>query len=258
MTIDPLYSLSGAVVGLVVGLTGVGGGSLMTPVLVLLFGIHPVSAVGVDLLYAAVTKSAGSIVHSLRGNVDWRVVRRLATGSVPASAATLAILFHYDIHSAQTARLVTTSLGVALLLTATSVLFRDRLLALRAEEPADAPERGGLATILVGALLGVLVSISSVGAGAIGVTALLLLYPRIPVVKIVGSDIAHAVPLTFVAGVGHWAHGTVDANMLVSLLTGSIPGIVIGARIAPAINEKALRALLTLVLAIVGVRLILA
>ena len=255
MHFDALYTLSGAAVGFIVGLTGVGGGSLMTPVLVLLFGVHPATAVGTDLLYAAVTKGAGSIVHGLKNNVDWRVVARLASGSVPASAATLLVMSHLGISSGQTSKLIGTVLGVALLLTAISIIFRNALLRLRgAREMSDGAQ--AVSTIAVGVALGILVSISSVGAGAIGVTALLLLYPSFPIVRIVGTDIAHAVPLTLVAGLGHWIIGSVNMPMLASLLLGSIPSIVIGARLAPLIHERAIRILLAIVLAIVGVRLI--
>ena len=256
MHIDPLYTVSGAVVGLIVGLTGVGGGSLMTPVLVMLFGVHPATAVGTDLLYAAITKGAGSVVHGLKNNVDWRVVARLGAGSVPASALTLFVMAHVGVQSAQVSKTIGCVLGAALLLTALSMLFRKRLLQLR-QTRADMSEATLAAvTIAFGALLGLLVSISSVGAGAIGVTVLLLLYPTSPVVRIVGTDIAHAVPLTLVAGVGHWMIGSVDSAMLVSLLIGSIPGIVVGARLAPVVHERALRILLAVVLAFVGARLV--
>ena len=256
MQIEPLYTVSGAAVGFIVGLTGVGGGSLMTPLLVLVFGVHPVTAVGTDLLYAALTKSAGSVVHSLRGNVDWRVVRLLAAGSAPAAAATLYFLFRFGANSAHASKAVSLTLGVALLLTATSILFRRRLLHWREANRPAASRGQAVWTVAIGAALGVLVSVSSVGAGAIGVTALLLLYPGIPVLRIVGTDIAHAVPLTLIAGVGHWAHGSVDASMLVSLLLGSVPGIILGSHIAPRVHEKYLGALLSIVLFVVGGRLI--
>ncbi len=259
MQIEPLYTLSGAAVGFIVGLTGVGGGSLMTPVLMLVFGVHPATAVGTDLLYAAITKSAGSLVHGIRNNVDWRIVGRLAAGSVPAAALTLLVVARTGAYSTQMSKAIGVALGVALLLTALSVLFRKRLLALRGAGAEGGSEaRQAALTVFVGALLGVLVSISSVGAGAMGVTALLLLYPRAPILRIVGSDIAHAVPLTFVAGAGHWMIGSVDVEMLASLLLGSIPGIMLGARLAPLVDERALRVVLAGVLTLVGVRLIVA
>ena len=256
MQIEWLYTLSGAAVGFIVGLTGVGGGSLMTPLLVLAFGVHPATAVGTDLLYAALTKGAGSVVHGLKNNVDWRVVLRLASGSAPASAATLLVMSRLGISSAQTSKLIGLVLGIALLLTAVSIVFRGQLLRLRGQRAAMSERALALSTFAVGVALGIVVSISSVGAGAIGVTALLLLYPAFPIVRIVGTDIAHAVPLTLVAGLGHWIIGSVDLSMLVSLLVGSVPGIVLGSRLAPHVNEAVLRILLAFVLAIVGTRLV--
>ena len=254
--IDPLYTLSGAAVGLIVGLTGVGGGSLMTPLLVLLFGVHPATAVGTDLLYAAVTKGAGTFVHGSRNNVDWRVVRLLATGSLPASAATLLAMSASGANSADVTRLIGAALGVALLLTSLSMLFRPWLLKMRGERPPMPQRRLDWTTIAVGAILGLLVSASSVGAGALGVTALLMLYPTAPIVRIVGTDIAHAVPLTFVAGAGHWLIGSVDMWMLAALLIGSVPGIVVGSRLAPHVHERILRMLLAIVLMLVGLKLL--
>jgi len=206
--IDPLYSISGFGVGVLVGMTGVGGGSLMTPLLILLFGIHPATAVGTDLLFAATTKVGGSFVHGIRGSIDWTIVRRLATGSVPAAAATLVVLYFVGLQSSAGRELITLVLGGALFLTALALIFRKSLMAFHAMHVGELnPRRTALLTVLVGAVLGVLVSISSVGAGAIGVTALLLLYPRLEIAKLVGSDIAHAVPLTLIAGIGHWILG---------------------------------------------------
>lgn len=256
MSFDFLYMCLGACVGVVVGLTGVGGGSLMTPALVLLFGIHPATAVGTDLLYAATTKSAGSLVHALKKNVAWRVVALLALGSVPAAIATLFVLAHLGSQSGLTAKAITIVLGFTLLLTSVLLVFRRWLLGLRRLRPTPSARRNALLTILTGAMIGLLVSISSVGAGAIGVTALLLLYPTYSTVRIVGTDIAHAVPLTLVAGTGHWLTGSVDTSMLLSLLMGSIPGIVLGSYLAPRIPEQGLRYALAVVLMIVGARLV--
>ena len=255
---DPLFALSGAGVGLIVGLTGVGGGSLMTPLLVLLFGVHPATAVGTDLLYAAITKSAGALVHGTRDNVDWRVVLLLAAGSAPASAATLTVVSLSGADSERVAQFVGAGLGVALVLTALSILCRARLLKLRSARPPMPQRRRDLATWGVGAVLGVLVSISSVGAGALGVTALLMLLPASPVARIVGTDIAHAVPLTLVAGIGHWLIGSVDLAMLASLLAGSIPGVIVGSRFAPHVHERWLRILLSFVLLVAGFKLVMA
>ena len=256
--VNPLYTLSGLVVGALVGFTGVGGGSLMTPLLVLLFGIHPATAVGTDLLYAGVTKISGSFVHGLNGAIDWKVTRRLALGSVPAAALTLLTLAHFGVDSKGATVAISTTLGFALLLTAVTLVFRKRLLAAAAgffDRRTDREIR--LLTTALGVALGVLVSISSVGAGAIGVTVLLMLYPKLPTVRIVGSDIAHAVPLTLVAGAGHWwLLGSVDWPLLLSLLLGSIPGIAIGSHFASRVPDRVLRPLMAGTLALVGGRLV--
>ncbi|MBM3927950.1 MAG: sulfite exporter TauE/SafE family protein [Sphingomonadales bacterium] len=255
--IDPLYSLAGVLVGMIVGLTGVGGGSLMTPLLVLAFGFHPVTAVGTDLLYAAATKSVGTAVHGWRGTVDWRVVRRLAVGSLPATIATLLVLHHAGVAQTETGHVVGVLLGATLLVSAAATLLRARITAQLARFRPIGEARVTAATIAVGAILGVLVSLTSVGAGALGMTALLLLYPHLPVNRLVGSDIAHAVPLTLVAGIGHWMLGSVDLILLLSLLIGSVPGIVIGSLIASRVSDRVLAPVLSVVLAIVGVRLML-
>ena len=222
------YALSGFGVGFVVGLTGVGGGSLMTPLLVLLFGFHPATAVGTDLLYASVTKTCGTAVHHIGQTVEWRVVGWLGAGSLPASLLTL-LLISRQLHSSAVASLISYVLGYALLLSALSLLFRRRILALaHVFSLHRRPRREAAATVVLGALLGALVSLSSVGAGAIGVTMLVLLYPHLPIARIIGTDIAHAVPLTLVAWLGHLAVGTVDLSLLASLLIGSLPGIALG------------------------------
>jgi hypothetical protein len=258
---NPLLPLSGFAVGVLVGLTGVGGGSLMTPLLVLLFGFKPATAVGTDLLYAAITKSGGSWVHHKHNNIDWSITGRLALGSVPAAGLTLLLLAQLGVGSHGAPALISVVLGFALLLTSASLIFRQRLLNLaqRRSASADFSQRHvGAVTVAVGALLGVLVTISSVGAGALGVTALTFLYPNLATRRIVGSDIAHAVPLTLVAGMGHWWLGTVDVLLLVSLLIGSLPGIALGAHFAAKVPERALRGLLASVLLLVGGKLILA
>jgi uncharacterized membrane protein YfcA len=254
--INWLYSLSGLAIGALVGFTGVGGGSLMTPLLVLLFGIHPATAVGTDLLYAGLTKISGSLVHAYNGAVDWRITRRLASGSAPAAALTLFTIAHFGVKSASMSTLITTILGFALLLTAVVLMFRGWILKRLANLLENASEgRIRWLTVALGVVLGVLVSISSVGAGAIGVTALLTLYPKLPTVKIVGSDIAHAVPLTLIAGAGHWWIGSVDWSLLASLLVGSIPGIAIGSHFASRVPDKVLRPVLAGTLALVGGKL---
>ena len=254
---DPGYSLSGFAVGLLVGMTGVGGGSLMTPLLILLFGVHPETAVGTDLLYAAATKSVGSVVHGLARSIEWSVVRKLATGSVPATAFTLVFLSLMSPESQAARHLITLVLSGALLLTAAVLIFRNTIVQFYRERfpPLD-PHKTEIVTVIVGAALGVLVTISSVGAGAVGVTALIILYPRLPMARIVGSDIAHAVPLTLVAGIGHWMVGTVDWHIIGSLLAGSLPGIILGSYFAVRVPEPVLRLLLAATLIVVAGRLV--
>jgi uncharacterized protein len=248
-----LYIVSGFVVGLLVGQTGVGGGSLMTPILVLIFGVHPAAAVGTDLLYASITKTVGTAVHGANHTVEWPIVARLAAGSVPATALTLFVISHFDLSSRAASHVIATLLGVMLLITSVALMYRHRLIAMGADRLSEYSPRSPVPlTILTGAVLGVLVTISSVGAGAIGVTVLLLLYPGLPMARIVGSDIAHAVPLTLIAGVGHWFLGSVNLGMLVSLLVGSIPGIALGSLLAVRVPEWVLRPLLAVTLALVG------
>jgi uncharacterized protein len=255
--INPLYSFAGLLVGILVGLTGVGGGSLMTPLLVLLFGFHPATAVGTDLLYASVTKSVGTAVHGWRDTVDWRIVRRLASGSVPAAAVTLSFLHSLGAPDDRVASLLTHVLGIMLLFTSVAVLFQKQLVAFAlSQRTVHVPEGNAWPTLLLGAVLGVLVSISSIGAGAIGVTALLILYPHAPINRIIGSDIAHAVPLTLVAGTGHWMIGNVDTGLLVSLLIGSVPGVILGSYVGSGVSDRILRPLLAAVLILVGAKLL--
>ena len=248
------FSVLGLLVGLLVGLTGVGGGSLMTPLLVLLFGIHPSTAVGTDLLFAAITKSVGTTVHNAHNSVDWRIVGRLAAGSVPTTAATIAILAWTG--DGGHSRLISVALGVGLMLTALSILFRRWVLAAAARLGPGEPRHPEVWTVLVGAVLGVLVSLSSVGAGALGVTALILLYPRMSTVRLIGSDVAHAVPLTLIGGLGHWYLGSVDVAILESLLIGSVPGIILGSLAARRVPDMILRPILACTLLLVGGRLI--
>lgn len=254
--IDPLYSLSGFLVGMLVGMTGVGGGSLMTPLLILLFGIHPATAVGTDLLYAAATKTVGSAVHGLARSIDWRVVMRLAGGSVPATMITLSLLSLFNLNGEAARGLITFVLSIALFTTAVVLIFSGSLVAAYRARVRDLdPRHAAVSTVLVGALLGVLVSISSVGAGAIGVVALVMLYPQMPIARIIGSDIAHAVPLTLIAGIGHWIMGAVDLHIIASLLTGSLPGIVLGSYFASRVPERVLQVVLAITLSVVASRI---
>jgi uncharacterized membrane protein YfcA len=254
---NPLYTLAGFVVGALVGLTGVGGGSLMTPLLVLAFGIHPAAAVGTDLLYAAATKGAGTLVHGWRGTVEWRITGLLAAGSVPATAVTIFGLSRLGVTGHDGSRVICVVLGIGLMLTAVALIFRKTVQGFAiARMGALRPRQRAVLTVLTGLVLGVLVSLSSVGAGAVGVTVLILLYPDLPTKRIVGSDIAHAVPLTLVAGIGHWMLGSVNWSLLGSLLVGSIPGIFVGSNIATRVPEKVLRPVLAATLVLVGTRLV--
>jgi uncharacterized membrane protein YfcA len=254
---QPGYSLSGLLVGLLVGMTGVGGGSLMTPLLVLFFGIHPTTAVGTDLLFAAATKTVGTTIHSAGKTVDWRIVRRLAMGSVPATILCLAVIAYFGVASKTVTNLITLTLGVALILSSVTLMFKDGITHVIARLYPNFDQTNPLGlTVGVGFVLGILVSLSSVGAGALGTIALIILYPRLPIVRIVGSDIAHAVPLTLLAGLGHWYLGTINFGLLGSLLVGSIPGIIIGSFTARYAPEAVLKTLLSLILAVVGVKML--
>jgi uncharacterized membrane protein YfcA len=238
---------------MLVGLTGVGGGSLMTPLLVLLFGFHPATAVGTDLLYASVTKSVGTVVHHKGQTVDWRIVSGLASGSVPAAIVTLYLMSRYG-HSSTTLNLL---LGCALIVTGMAVMFRPLILRFAGDHIHGMTARRVTGwTVLLGATLGVLVSITSVGAGALGTTALLILYPKLPVARIAGSDIAHAVPLTLIAGIGHWMMGSVDFSLMGALLIGSIPGIIVGSLLGSRSSDAVLRPILAVTLLVVGGRLL--
>ena len=253
-----LFILSGLFVGLVVGVTGVGGGSLMTPILVLLFGIHPATAVGTDLLYAAATKSVGTAVHGFNGTVVWRVTGLLALGSAPTALAMIYLLNHFGPFGPGASAFITVILGYALLLTAAAMLLRSRIQAYATTRVGRInPTTRVVLTILTGIALGVFVSLSSVGAGALGLTVLVFLYPKQPIALLVGSDIAHAVPLTLIAGLGHWWLGSTDWALLGALLIGSLPGIVIGSLVATRIPDAALRPVLAAVLLLVGSRMLL-
>lgn len=257
---DYLYTLSGFVVGAIVGLTGVGGGSLMTPLLVLVFGVNPATAVGTDLLYAALTKAGGTVAHGRKGHIDWSITGRLALGSIPAAAITLYCLSLLPKGSNVIGAVISHGLGFALLLTAVAILFGRKLRDYAATHDESELRKCclGKITVLVGAILGVLVTISSVGAGALGVAALFFLYPKLSPVRIVGSDVAHAVPLTLVAGLGHWMLGGVDWSLLGALLLGSLPGIWIGTQVSAKVPEHILRRILASMLILIGSKLVFA
>ena len=249
------YIFAGFAVGLLVGLTGVGGGSLMTPILLIFFNVKAAVAVGTDLLYASITKTAGIFAHGKLGNIDWHIVKLLAYGSVPASIVTTLYLRTLDVASESAVSEIKFWLGIALLLTSLSVLFRTQLAKLSKTGHWVSPQYTPALTVILGVILGFLVTLTSVGAGALGVTALLILYPKAHITKIVGTDVAHAVPLTMVAGLGHVTLGTVDYGLLGTLLIGSIPGIWIGSHLSSKVAEHWVRTVLALILVYVGQKL---
>lgn len=259
---DFAFIFAGFFVGIVVGLTGVGGGSLMTPILIFVFGVKPYMAVGTDLLFAAFTKMGGTVKMARARQVEWRVVFHLSAGSIPAALLTLLILNRVGAASAHVQHLMTSTLGVALLLTAAATLYK----AVRGKTAPTSVARGQEALaakplhwslpLLFGAVIGTLVTLTSVGAGAIGVTVLMVLYPLLPLPRIVAADIAYAVPLTLVAGLGHASLGSVDWPLLAKLLAGSIPGIWVGSHLMSRIPERVIRSLLSVLLAYAGTKLI--
>jgi len=259
---DLFYILTGALVGFIIGLTGVGGGSLMTPILVLGFNINPAIAVGTDLLYAAITKAGGVFFHQRQGTVDWKVAGLLASGSIPASILTLILLEQFKNVGFDYEKLMMLTLSVMLLFTSVVVFMKDRLLSYLHQSLSGhnlllswlIRSRCHI-TFLAGTMLGILVTISSVGAGAIGAAILFLLYPRKPAISIIGTDLAHAVPLTAVAGLGHLQVGSVDLELLLGLLLGGIPAIYLGSMIGKKMPDRLLRPLVALVLMTLGLSL---
>jgi uncharacterized membrane protein YfcA len=257
---DIAFVLAGFFVGFVVGLTGVGGGSLMTPLLIFFFGMKPHLAIGTDLLFAAFTKMGGSFALARARVIDWPVVLLMACGSIPASLATLYVLHRLGPADPAVQTAMTTTLGAALLLTAAATLYK-AVLGKTAPRPlqasaADTRPRHKALPVLFGAVIGALVTLTSVGAGAIGVIVLMLLYPALPLPRIVAADIAHAVPLTLVAGLGHASIGSVEWALLAKLLLGSLPGIWIGSQLMRKTPERLIRSLLSLLLAYAGTKLI--
>jgi uncharacterized membrane protein YfcA len=257
---DLLHTVAGLIVGFVVGMTGVGGGSLMAPALILLFGVAPTTAVGTDLWFAAITKSVGGTIHHRMGGADLTIVRRLCYGSLPASLLTAWIVLGTNTHQIKSG-LIMNALGVVLLLTAVATLFRGRIQAANRSVDVETAQRfirwQPALTILAGAVLGVMVTLTSVGAGALGATMLLALYPlQMTTRKLVGTDIVHAVPLTFLAGLSHLWAGNVDGLLLANLLIGSIPGIIAGSLLANRVPNRVLQPMLALVLAYAGYRLL--
>lgn len=246
----PMIVAGGFCVGFLVGMTGVGAGSLMTPFLISQVGISPSLAVGTDLLFAGLTKASAAARHHTFGNVNWPIVRWLALGSVPGAIAMLALLAYLNPDMAAISRVIKAALSAALVLSSIAILlypFVDKERAALATEAADVAPRP-LPTIMLGLGLGMVVTLTSVGAGAIGVVVLTSLYPRLITRRLVGTDIVHAIPLTLVSGVGHASMGNVNLTLLGLLLLGSIPGIAIGARLTGKLPDRVLRAALAAVL----------
>ncbi len=255
-TIDWVAVVSGFGIGAIVGMTGVGGGSLMTPLLISVFKLNPAVAIGTDLWFAAVTKTGGAWAHHRHGHVDYRITGLMLAGSIPASLATIALM-HFTGITKGWASALTFSLGIALLLTALTVAYKTawQALGLRLQRWIPDHRRPAL-TVASGVILGVLVSLSSIGAGAIGATLILLLYPNLEPRRVVGTDIAHAVPLTLVAGIGHATLGHVNWALLGALLIGSIPGIWLGAQLTRSMPDRLVRTLLCVSLVTAGLKVV--
>jgi uncharacterized protein len=261
LTFDLPTSLSGLFVGLVVGTTGVGGGALMTPLLILLFGVAPHTAVGTDLLFASATKLCGTAVHQHHGTVDWQIVRRLGLGSLPAAALTLWWMQHGG-GARVSGGLIVNGVAVALALTALGMLFQAPLHALgrrmRLADPRHFQAAQPVATVIAGVLLGVLVTLTSIGAGAVGSVLLMYLYPlRLTPRTLVGTDLAHAIPLALIAGLGHLALGHVDYTLLANLLIGSVPGVLLGSLISTRAPVKLVRTAIAVTLGLVAAKMLL-
>jgi hypothetical protein len=261
LNFDLMHGIAGLLVGAMVGVTGVGGGALMTPILVLLFGVAPTTAVGTDLLYASITKMFGTAVHHKAGTIDWQIVRRLALGSLPAAALTLAWM-HVSQMGQMRGGVITFTLGLALVVTALGILFKEPIHGLgkrlRLGDGARFKAMQPWLTVLCGVLLGTMVTLTSVGAGALGTAMLVYLYPlRLAAGRLVGTDLAHAIPLTLIAGLGHLALGTVDLGLMLNLLAGSIPGVLLGSWISTRAPVKPLRVTIALVLLFVSWKMIL-
>ncbi|HGW4124627.1 TPA: sulfite exporter TauE/SafE family protein [Acinetobacter baumannii] len=257
------FILAGMLVGFCVGITGVGGGSLMTPILIGLFRIEPHIAIGTDLLYAAISKFSGSMVHAKKLNIVWPIVLWLAVGSIPASFGTAWVLEHYLSQSTHYKAVLTMVLGFMLTLTGVSIIFRTRIEKFfnkfrnkentQTENEQLAVQNKRTYIVIMGIILGVFVTLSSVGAGAFGIMALVIMFPNLPMIRIIGSDVVHAVLLTLVAGLGHMSAGNVDFVLLMWLLVGSIPAIIIGTLISSRMPERLIRKILGITLFALGV-----
>ena len=253
------YVVSGFAVGMLVGLTGVGGGSLMTPLLTLLFGINPTVAVGTDLAFASITKGAGTIAHRVRNTVHWDIVARLCVGALPAAVLATIALKYFGALDKHIGVIIRHAIAFSVLLTVIAIIFRGRMQAWMNAHPERQlhGRKQAIATILAGAIIGTLVTISSIGAGAVGATILVLLYPNLKPAEVAGTDIAYAVPLTAIAAFGHWWLGSINWELLATLLLGSVPGITLGSLAARSVPEKFLRGLLATTLTGVAAKLVL-
>jgi uncharacterized membrane protein YfcA len=259
MDFEIAYAIAGLVVGFAVGLTGIGGGTLMTPILHLGFGIPVATAVGTDLLYASITKVFGVFAHARARTVNWRIVGLLAVGSMPAAALTVGAIHYFGLSGERFEALIIQTLSAAVLTTAMLILLRNRLHRVlgKVKVPAGLNQARWLdgLTIVGGVIVGILVTLTSVGAGVLGTTLVLLLYSRLATATVIGTELAHAVPLTLIAGLGHLSLGTVDFALLASLLVGSLPGAYVGARVGTRLSDRVLRPILAATLMYIGWRL---
>jgi uncharacterized membrane protein YfcA len=247
--LDIYYILAGATVGFIIGITGVGGGSLMTPLLVLGFHVQPAIAVGTDLLYAAITKAGGVYSHQKIKNIEWGIAKNLCLGSIPASILSVMIIQVFAISEEVFAQIISIILGIMLVITSFVIIFKNKLSRLKS---TDEPKTRSM--VVLGACLGILVTISSVGAGAIGSAILLILYPKISSKQVVGTDIAHAVPLTAIAGLGHFHLGHIDFSLLTSLIIGSLPAVYFGTKVGKHIPDEILKYIIATILMLMGIR----
>jgi uncharacterized membrane protein YfcA len=242
-------TVSGFIIGFLVGMTGVGAGALTTPLLISGFAVPPPVAVGTDLLFASITKASAAWRHQRLGNVDWRILRALAAGSLPGAIGTLAYLYFAKPEVQALAQIIRHTLAFALIASAVSIALYPWLVRDDASVGIVADgHRRQMATAALGVALGMLVTMTSVGAGAIGVVVLTTLYPALMTRRLIGTDIVHAIPLTFFAGVGQLGMGNVDFPILAALLAGSVPGIALGSRITGLLPDRLLRLALALVL----------
>jgi len=250
--LDLFYIIAGASVGFIIGLTGVGGGSLMTPLLVLGFNVQPAIAVGTDLLYAAITKSSGVWTHQKLKNINWSIVKNLSLGSIPGSIICIFAIQYLNLTGDIFEHIISVTLGFMLILTSVVIIFKETIS--KRFKRTDTTEPSPAIIVVLGVVLGVLVTLSSVGAGAIGSAILFLLYPSLKTRTIIGTDIAHAVPLTAIAGLGHFQLGHIDFTLLLSLLIGSVPAIYFGTMMGEKLPEKTLKYIVASILLLIGLK----